>query len=59
MGFRVVREGISWILNGFVGFLFFLFVKVVNGIWFLWKLGMIMILVFFGKLVIGVIIIMK
>ena len=37
MGFRVVREGISRILNGSVGFLPPSSVKAANGTWFLRK----------------------
>lgn len=59
MGFRVAREGISWILNGSVGFLPPSSVKAANGTWFLRKSGTIMISVPFGKSAIGVITITK
>lgn len=49
MGFRVVREGISRILNGSVGFLPPSSVKAANGTWFLRKSGTIMISAPFSK----------
>ena len=59
MSFRVVREGISRILNGSVGFLPPSSVKAANGTWFLRKSGTIMISAPFGKSVIGVVTITK
>ena len=59
MGFRVVREGISRILNGSVGFLPPSSVKAANGTWFLRKSGTIMISAPFGKSAIGAVTVTK
>ena len=59
MGFRVVREGISRILNGSVGFLPPSSVKSANGTWLLRKSGTIMISAPFGKSAIGAITVTK
>ena len=59
MGFRVVREGISRILNGSVGYLPPSSVKAANGTWFLRKSGTIMISAPFSKSAIGAITITK
>ena len=59
MSFRVVREGISRILNGSVGYLPPSSVKAANGTWFLRKSGTIMISAPFSKSAIGAITITK